>query len=452
MKTTLYPDLQAAMMGLCEKLKIEIDSNLQHEYQSGKHPDLLSYEKVDTSPINLPTIQKYLIGAQTILNQPCQFYDIGRACRHFFFVQILNKSVDSVIKKVSNHEERLDALLKETTFDPFESVLYELAVAAQYANTTGVTNVRFLSSSSKKTPEFEFLFNNKKVFVECKKFDRDTNIASKMRNEVRKKAQLTLHSFFNLNQSAIIEASFHKDPENISDTLIRDICIEALKKRKTIVDKSLTVKVILLPPQRLKNYQLFPSPEYFWKRYKYRNHGEWFGITNILKARFAQFTNATNDGTMLPSSWLDETDFECVFKWKITDQEIVWRYKRLGYNRLFKGLEQLQSYGNNSVLHAWYERDGFAGHRRDELLHFFNKIKSNSRDVFSWIIFNETILDTSVKGVFDLIEHAHPICGPTAQYMEPVVTNVFINENDCTNRNSKFGVGAELPDIDEITE
>lgn len=452
MKTSLFPDLKQAISGVCSKLGIEVDNKLQQEYQNGKHPRLLSYEKVESSPITIPTIQKYLIGAQTILNQPCQFYDINHACRHFFFIQILNKAIEANIKKVSNYEERFEKLLKETKYDPFDAILYELAVSGEYSLSPEVKNVTFLESKSKTTPEFEFTHKNKQIFVECKKFNRDSNIASLIRNEVKDKAQLTLHSFKKMNHSALIEVSFHKDPKLISNTLIFDICYEAFKKKTTVIDKSLTVSIIPLPHQKLESYTLFPSPMYYWQRYGYRNHGEWFGLTSLIEANYGYMADIANESVPLASTWLSDAKFECVLKWKITDENILWRYRRLGYKRLYKGLEQLQSHGTNSILHAWYERDGFAGHRQNELLDFFSRLGESMRDIFSWIIFNETILDTSIKGFFDFIEHAHPVSSHTANYHKPIVTTIFTGKQGFVSEGGEFGVGPELPDIDEIKE
>ena len=450
MKISLFPDLKNAISGVCSKLGIKIDSELQQEYQNGLHPKLLSYKKVEKSSIKIPTIQKYLIGAQTILNQPCQFYDINRACRCFFFIQILNSAIETNIQNVTNYEERLDKLLNETDHDPFDAILYEIAVSAEYSISSGVQNVRFLDSKSKTAPEFEFSYNNKKIYVECKKFNRNSDIASIVRNEVRSKAQLTLHAFKKMNQSALLEVAFHKDPKEVPEQLIFEICHEALKKRTIINHEFLSVLAKPLPSQKLQDYTLFPSPMYFWDRYKYRNHGEWFGLTTLIEAKFGDMADLPENTIPLASTWLDHANFECIMKWKITDEDILWRYRKLGYKLLFKGLEQLQSHGVNSILHAWYERDGFAGHRQNELLDFFSRIDKSKKDIFSWIIFNETILDTSIKGVFDLIEHAHPISGFTANSCVPIVSSVFTGSEGAVAEDGAFGSGALLPDIDEI--
>ncbi len=444
-----FPEIEAAISGICSRLAIEIDHNLQLEYQNGKHPTLLSYEKVEKPELTIPAIQKYLIGAQTILNQPCTFYDINRACRHYHFIQFLNNAIEENIKNVPNYEERLEKLLKETDYDPFESILYELAVSRAYSINPAVKNLTFINSTSETSPELEFTYNGKNIYIECKKFDRKANIASAIRDEVRNKAQLTLHGFKKINQSALIEVSFHEEPKLILESHIHDICLEAFNTKSTVRDSQLTVTVKELPKQLLNDYTLFPSPMYYWRRYGYKNQGEWFGLTSLVSAKYAYCHEIQEPSDCCASTWVDDLDFECVFKWKITNENLLWRYRKLGYNLLFKGFSQLKAYGDNSILHAWYERDGFAGHRQTELLDFYSRICKNNQDVFSWIIFNETILDTSINGIFDLIEHSHPIPGPTSTSIPPVVSTVLINDHEIFDGIAEFGIGQTPPDIDD---
>jgi len=87
-------EVEEAISGICAKLGITIDAKIKTEYQNGKHPNLLSYEKVEKAKIEIPCIQKYLIGAQTYLDQPCQFFDIFRLCRHVILIQNLNKAIE----------------------------------------------------------------------------------------------------------------------------------------------------------------------------------------------------------------------------------------------------------------------------------------------------------------------------------------------------------------------
>lgn len=63
-------------------------------------------------------------------------------------------------------------------------------------------------------------------------------------------------------------------------------------------------------------------------------------------------------------------------------------------------------------------------------------------------MFNETSLDVSLEGRFDLIEHAHIIQGPGAKSDRPPVTLVFASDGHTKDTIGEFGVGHELPDVD----
>jgi hypothetical protein len=128
----------------------------------------------------------------------------------------------------------------------------------------------------------------------------------------------------------------------------------------------------------------------------------------------------------------------------------LWQHKRLGYDRLFKGLDQLQSRGTNTILHAWFERDYSTGHRKDELMDFFNRIKTSAKDIFTWIIFNETCFDVSPEGRFDLIENAHIVSEPGAMGSKPMIACVFTQPDERTSKLAEFGIEHEMPDIDEL--
>lgn len=443
-------ELRIAIESVCKNLGLSIDRELLKEYQNGKLPNLLSYEKVEKSEIVLATIHKYLIGAQTVVDQPCTFFDINRLCRSYFFVQILNRALNDNKKHVKNYEERFEKLCLQTDYDPFDAILYELAVSRVYCLCPFVKNVTFLESKASKSPEFEFTINNRKIYVECKKFDRDADIASKIRNDVRAKCQPTLHAFKEINKYALFELSFHVDPLEVTSEEIKNACIDSARSNSPIVSSKLTVVFNELRHQDYENYELYPSPNYFWNRYGYKNHSEWFGITSLFKVKYAYLHDIETPSDYGSSTWIDDIDFECVVKWKITNEDVLWKYKKFGYNLLFKGLEQLKTYGEYSILHAWFERDGFAGNRKNELLDFFNRIDRNRRDIFSWIIFNETILDVSIGGIFDLIEHSHPILGPSSHNVPPFITSIFTHDEQQIDEIAEFGVGHKLPDIDEI--
>lgn len=445
-------DVESALIGVCDILNVTLDKKLHKEYQNGATPTLLSYEKVEKPALEIPAIQKYLIGVQTFLNQPCQYYDIFRACRHVIFIQHLNNSLLVVQNKVKNFEKIFEKLTKEINYDSFEGTFYELLIAANYAANSEVSNVKFIDESSSKTPDLEFELNRDLMYIECKKFDRTADFSLELRDLVRDKSQLTFKEFLQQKKSAIIEITFHKDPKSISPERIHDACIEAYIKQKIIIDTDLTVNIINLKYEKLKDFALYPSPKYYWERYEYRMKDEWFGIVCSLIAKFAHHKNIVSIGQKRASTWLDDVNWECAIKWKISDENIIWRYKKLAYNRLFKGLTQLRSKGTNTILHAWFERDHPLGHRQNELVHFYNTLKSNARDIFSWIIFNETSLEVSPKGHFDLIEYAHILSGPGTRRYSPIVTNVFTKSDNHETDWGEFGIGFDYPDIDDVYE
>jgi hypothetical protein len=94
------------------------------------------------------------------------------------------------------------------------------------------------------------------------------------------------------------------------------------------------------------------------------------------------------------------------------------------------------------------ETDYFIKGRQEVLLDFFRRLSANTRKTVGWIVINETLLDVSPKGRFDLMEHAHMIRGPTATASHPLVSGVFA-QCDSSLTPGEFGVGNELPDIDE---
>ena len=443
-------NLEKAISGITAKLGIPLDKNLQKEYQDGKHPTLLSYEKVEKASIQIPVIQKYMIGAQTNLNQPCNYYDIFRLCRHVILIQILDTALTTILKKTKNFEPRLDRLCREREYDDFESVLYEIVVAANYCLCAEIKDVEFLPEESVLSPDLGILTNAGEAFVECKKFDRSVDISHGLRNIVRNKVQVVIHTFRKMGKSAVLDISFHKHPDSVSDDKIENLSIESLKVGTPIIDPDITVSVSPLSYEKLDTYTLYPSPKYFWERYKYRERGEWFGIVLSMYAKRARHINTINLPEELMSTWLDDVEWECAVKWKITDHKILWQHKRLGYDLLFKGLSQLQSESTNTVLHTWFERDYAIGHRQNEMLDFFGRIKSAARDIFAWIIFNETCFDVSPEGRYDLIENAHIVRGPGALSSSPMVTCVFTQPDERTRKLAEFGIGHEMPDIDQL--
>jgi hypothetical protein len=225
--------------------------------------------------------------------------------------------------------------------------------------------------------------------------------------------------------------------------------MESYSCRFPMVTKNFTVWAKVLEYQNFPEYVLFPSPKYFWERYGYKLRGEWFGLVNSFLGRFAHHERNLAMWKDLASTWVDDIEWECAIKWRITNDGVVDRLRRLNYKRIFKGLSQLRACSPESSLHVWIERDYPHGHRQKEMVNLYKAISSHGEDVFSWLIFDETCLDVSPKGSFDLIEHAHFISGPTARQSSPLVTNVFTH-GARPEGHGEFGIGDDLPDIDSL--
>jgi hypothetical protein len=97
---------------------------------------------------------------------------------------------------------------------------------------------------------------------------------------------------------------------------------------------------------------------------------------------------------------------------------------------------------------VWLESDYYTGRRQTVFMDLFNRIVRNQRHHFGWLVVNETLFDVSPAGIFDFIEHAHPIQGPTSIGRTPLVTSVF-GPVDSVEGLGEFGVGVELPDVDQ---
>lgn len=123
------------------------------------------------------------------------------------------------------------------------------------------------------------------------------------------------------------------------------------------------------------------------------------------------------------------------------------KYRRFAFDGVFKALEQLKDSGPNSTVHLWLESEYSIGGRRATLADLLGRIGAKARDIFGWIVINETLFDISPKGRFDMIQHAHFIRGPSATTKEPRVYSVF-TPDETRDDGAEFGVGKELPDID----
>ena len=443
-----FEDVRRSIARIRSLLDQNANQQLQTEFEAGLHPELLSYEKVQMSGVPLPILEKYLIGATTYLHQPCNYYDIFRVCRCVYMVQLLNAAISVLnAKRVPGLDERLKRLMREIIHDPFDAIAFELITAARYAEHPDVSHVEFLKECDKKTPDILVKFKNTDSFVECKKVDRTQNYSLLIRDSVRDSLNAVVSEFRAAGIPLLAEVVFNCDPREVSARQLSEAVRAAFNNHTPIIEPAFTVTASRLARYKSDTYTLYPSPYFYWHRYKFRIRSEWFGIIHQFYgslARRADLPSNLRDGR---SSWLNRLDWDTGIKWRIASEEVVAKYRRFAFDGVFKGLDQIKDRGNNSCVHLWLETDYYVGSRKSTFLDLFNRLASNQKDIFGWLMINETLFDISPKGHFDLIEHAHMIRGPRAVGSEPVVSGVLAPDPTATT--VEFGVGRELPDIDE---
>lgn len=442
--------MERAISGLRSKLKCVVNARLQDEFDAGLHPNLLAYQKRQSARTRVSVLEKYLVGATSYLHQPSNYYDTFGAGRCVILVQLLDSALEVLLEKRSKGlPPRTARLLRVVDPDEFDSTAFELITAARYALVSRVDRVGFIDEQpSKRTPDFVVTRGEVDSFVECKKVIRVKDFSVATRMTVRELLGGVISSFRRRGDSVSAEVAFHCDPKRASESGLFQACHAALIDRTTIVTSQFTIKATRLPQFASKDYTLYPSPRFSWIRYGYRIRGEWFGIVHEVfgkRARRATLPKHLQGGV---STWLDSVEWDAAIKWKITAEDVVGKYRRFGFDGLFDAIGQINNAGLDSTVHVWLETDYFIGRRREVLLDFFRRLSEKQEHTVGWIVINETLLDVSPRGRFDLIEHAHMIQGPTAAGPRPLVSGVF-GLSSSAKSTGEFGVGEELPDIDE---
>lgn len=447
-------DINEAVRSVCSRLGVALPHPLQKDYEAGRLPSLLSYEKIEKPQVDIPPLERFIIGASSCVNQPCHFYDIFRACRHVTLIQLLYHALEELTPfRVKNLDNRCDRLCKATTYDDFESVLYEIVTAWRYQTAEETQAVEFVEeSSTQKTPDIKIILRDGiETFCECKKLDRITNESARVRRTVRDRLTPILDEFYLRRTSVLGELTYMCDPSNVSEARLRDAFRDSTNFCTTIVDPDFILSSRKLPPYTSATYKLYPSPEFYWDRYDFRVRSEWFGIVHKIKASYAENLFSSDNKPRGRSTWLDELSWDSAIKWKIGNPDIINQYRRFAFNRVFRGLQQINHKGPDTVLHLWLESDYNLEGRCDVIRYLSNSIRNNGCDNFGWLIINELLWDISPKGMFDLIEHAHFISGPSATIMSPRVSTIFTSKIP-GNLRGEFGIGHKLPDIDEEYE
>jgi hypothetical protein len=445
-----FADVEKAINGIRSKLQRAANKSLQDEFDAGLHPNFLSYQKTKGIGDVLPVLDKYLIGATSYLHQPSNYYDIFGACRCIIIVQVLDEALEVLkAKRVKGLATRIERLVRAVAPDSFDSVAFELITAARYAVLSEVDHIEFIEEHPpRRTPDIMFSVGGVDAFVECKKVARVKDFSVATRSTVRGLLNGVISSFRRRGVSVLTELVFNCDPKSVSQSDLLDACQAALHDHTALITPQFTIKATRLPKYESKDYALYPSPRFSWMRYHHRIRSEWFGIVHQLVGKYVRRANLPKHLKGGVTTWLDTIEWDAAIKWKIGVEDVTAKYRRFGFDGLFQAIEQINSAGLNSSVHLWLETDHFIGERRAALLDFFARLSTNVRHTIGWIVINETLLDISPKGRFDLIEHAHIIQGPTATTAEPLVSGVLASTSPSPTT-GEFGVGNKLPDIDE---
>lgn len=439
---------------ICSFFNLQLDENLVDEYLNGFLPNILNYEKLDNTSVPLTAFQKYLIGyaAHIKVNEgvPFQFYDIFRSCRHTLSLQLLQTRL-SEIKKIKGHEERIEKLIRAIKYDDFESVLFELIAASKYAQVYGSDKIEFLEETDTKQPDFA-VNAFKRFYVECKRMNRTSNNSINIRNRIRELHLNFSKTHIKSGKSALLSIELIKNPLEIEASEWNSAFNEAmLSQNKSVLQLSCgTITKENLSPIAYDNAaELFPSVAFYKNRYDYVEGNPWGGITHSGEFNFA-YLSERHYKAKAASTLISSIRNEIALKWKLSDELNDKIYRKLNFNQLFKGLEQLKG-KERTVLHFCFERDPAAGHRQETLFKLLNQMIENKRDSFGWIIFNELLFMVSIKGRFDMQEHAHPMSGPLQFSYKPPASCVFTEDQTGDfDDSSSFGVGHDLEDIDSV--
>jgi len=441
-------DVATALRGLEEKFGRVVFPGFHKEYSAGAHRNVLAYEKDAPVKSNLTALEKYIVGATSSLVQPAFFYDIFTACRHVKIVQLLNRAIDVLqAAKTNGLTERLDRLRVANDYDDFDAVFFELLVACRYSQLSFVSGVEFLPENpALKTPDIRMRQHGREVFCECKKMDRSTDFAIATKRSAEAVLNEVLAKLRDARISARLEVVFLTAPSGVAASALFQGATESLRSGKTATEESFQVRAKRLSRYTSDTYKLYPSPDFFWGRYGYRLRSEWCGLVHNIEAKFkAPRRDLCGKGE---PSWLDSISWDCAAKWKLGDSELLGKFRRFGFNTTYKALQQIEGRSGDSTAHIWIESEHHLSGREATFHDFLDRLRVNQRDVFGWLVFNEILFETSPMGIFDLIEHAHFIRGPSAISRSPPLT-LLVGESVEKAEIVSFGRGVQLPDIDD---
>jgi len=429
--------LREAIDRIRARAGLVLDAKTEQAFFAGRMLTSVYYEKLGGPAPTEPALSRMLLVAESHLHQPDvnSFYDIFRAARYVPLTRILDRDLELLSVKATGWQSRFKRLVAAQEFDELESILFELCVGARYSSLPYVQEVIFIHEGKAPSPDLEVRLRFGSVFVECKKFDRMSDVTMQMRDGMRDATRKAIRVFKASGDSAIVEATLHCLPSEVDVREFEAAVRSAFRSRGAIISPLWNVTAEPVKPLDLQHaYKLVPSPDYFWHQYRYATSGPWQGLVEAIRGDYAG------------PSFLDELYQVIGIKWAVEDHQIVSRQTRLGFQRLFRGIEQLADLGDRTILHVCYDRT-VSGPRAETLHRFLGEANKKKKE-FSWVIFNELDIDVTLEGRYDFREHAHFAAGPKLFYSEPPVTQVFVTETLAAGGWELFGIGAELPPLD----
>ena len=302
---------------------------------------------------------RYMIAATAFLHQPCPFvYDIFRACRATMYVQLLAAAIDHLSKcDMPGLSERLQRLKDATDYDMFDSGMFELLTAWRYSHDLPDSSVAFIPETAEsKSPDFTYNVRGIECFCECQ-VNRSDSHTVRMRNAARDVLNPVITALRRDKASVSAEIVFHDDPVGIPPAKIERAIRHALHNQTSILGREFTVSAVRLPTFESDSYVLYPSPQFHWERYAYRHRSDWFGIVQQLGGELVQPNGEPLNDSIPFSTWLADVRWDAGIKWKISNDNIVAKYRRFAFDNVFKALSQIETQPINSTAHVWVESE-----------------------------------------------------------------------------------------------
>ena len=436
-------ELSQALDWLLDTLGLDFPTGYVAEYLKGKAPHEPLYEKYSGGPTHLrPAVLRHAVVAKSYLAQPnlTSFYDIYRSGRAIPMVRVLARDLQLLRQEdVGGLHDLVQRLSASTTFDELEATVFEVASAATYLRHPRVERVEFLHTKEHQSPEFLAHSKSSSWAVECKKYNRLTGIYGEERDRIRSIGHPLIQSFREKG-NVIVEATITSPVCELTENALEAAAHASYPSGSEQRDTRFVVRAFPAPDFDSGTATLFPSPYYYNRYFDYRSDRQWQGIVTSIDARW------------LGPSFIESVRWHAALKWRVLDDSAIWKKQKLGFSRIFEGMDQLAGWGDERILHVCFERDLTLGPRNRILLDFLERsARKGLADLprenrLSWLIFNELSVHVNVGGFFDFREHAHFVSGLN-QTTPPPVNMVFVSPSDRVNAAGPWGVGPDLPEL-----